>query len=104
MNALLAIWNTACVLAQSVGWLVVILISVKLTGCIDVTVYITTPPKEQPVQTRVEHPDIKQLKRDARRLSKEQPVTHSQALERLAQQQGYRTYASMRAALKEQQA
>jgi hypothetical protein len=96
--------STLCVLVQGVGWLVVILLTAKLAGCIELAVFIDAPQlKEQPVQIRTEHPDIKQLKRDARRLSKDQPLTHGQALERLAQQRGYKTYASMRAALREQQ-
>lgn len=53
------------------------------------------------MQPKTEHPTIAQLKRDARRLTKTQPYTHSQAIELLARQQGYSTYAAMRAALKE---
>ena len=93
-------------IAEVIGWLLLILVLLKQTGTIDFALYITAPntcTKEPAVQTKpkTEHPLIVQLKRDARRLTKTAPYTHSQALEQLAQQQGYRTYAALRASLKE---
>ena len=44
------------------------------------------------------------FKREAWKLSREQPdLTHSQALEQLAKQRGFKTYAALRAAFKEAQ-
>lgn len=41
-----------------------------------------------------------QLKRDAKRLAKADGVKHCEALERLAQEAGYRTYAALKADVK----
>lgn len=46
---------------------------------------------------------LERLKRDARRLHKEHPeLTHSQCLELMSKQAGYKTYAALRAAMKAQ--
>lgn len=46
--------------------------------------------------------NLEQLKRDAKRLKKTTPgLTHTQAIERLARELGYKSYAALRAAQKE---
>lgn len=98
-------------IAEAIGWFIVLCSLARMLGLVEFSLYLNAPTpndciKEAPVQPKpsvlvVEHPSITQLKRDARRLTKTAPYTHSQAIELLARQQGYSTYAAMRAALKE---
>lgn len=94
-------------LVEVLGWFLVLCATAKLFGLVEFSLHLSTPTtctQEAPVRPKTaDHPLITQLKRDARKLSKAQPYTHSQALELLARQHGYQTYASMREALKPQE-
>lgn len=93
-------------LVEALGWFIVICALAKLAGLIEFALYLSTPmscPQEHRMQPKpAEHALIAQLKRDARRLVKTQPVTHSQALETLAKQHGHKTYAALRAAVRQE--
>lgn len=58
------------------------------------------PIKATPDDRRFTPINLERLKREATALKKSQPVTHSQALELLSRQAGYKTYAALRADLK----
>ncbi len=93
---------------EGVGWFIFVCALANLAGLIEFRLHLNAPKLNDCVQENsvhqkpADHPLITQLKRDARKLTKAHPdqYTHMQAMELLARQQGYSTYASMRAALK----
>ena len=108
-------------LAEAIGWFIFISAIANVAGLVEFRLYLSAPsttqcPKEQPVQleTTTDVPSLDLVtdrrffvaklnkpKRDAKKLTKTQPLTHTQALELLVKQEGFKSYAAMRAALKD---
>lgn len=88
-------------IAEAIGWFIAILALANLAGLVEFRLYLAAPTPVLCPQEPSMKLNLDQLKREARRLSKTQPLTHSQALEKLARAEGFRNYAALRASLKE---
>lgn len=110
-------------IAEAIGWFIFICALANAADLIEFRLHLNAPKpsdqcyQEQPVPSkqnstalldldkdkRFFDSRLHQLKRDARRLTKTQPLTHSQALEALAKEQGFKNYAALLAAFKKEQ-